>query len=129
MKLLSSRNITGVVFDGTTSISIPFANIDGLTTTLAAKQPALTSTNTIGVFNSTQFENVSSLIQIKSTFKPTTTVLVDTTTKLATVRNIAGVSFDGTTNINIDYFGLHNKPFIQYDLQPNNLYLSPSGKV
>jgi hypothetical protein len=42
------------------------AQITGLDAALTGKQATLTSTNTIGVFNTTQFENVSSLIQIKS---------------------------------------------------------------
>ena len=44
IKLVSSRNITGVAFDGTASIAIPFANIDGLTTALAVKQATINST-------------------------------------------------------------------------------------
>jgi hypothetical protein len=56
-------------------------------------------------------------------FKPATAVLADTATvatKLATARTIAGTSFDGTTNINIDYFALNNKPII---LQPTTTNL------
>lgn len=29
----------------------------------------------------------------------------------------------------MDYYGLNNKPFIQYDLQPNNLYSSSRGNL
>ena len=49
-----------------TSYTHTTAQITGLDTALTGKQATLTSTNTIGVFNTTQFENVSSLIQIKS---------------------------------------------------------------
>ena len=44
MQLVSSRNIAGVAFNGTTSIAIPFANIDGLTAELATKQATINST-------------------------------------------------------------------------------------
>jgi hypothetical protein len=50
-------------------------------------------------------------------------VLADTATtatKLAIARTIAGSSFDGTANINIDYFALNNKPII---LQPTTTNL------
>ena len=44
-----------------------------------------------------------------SAFKPATAVLADTATALATSRNIAGVGFNGTANIDIPYFNLTNK--------------------
>jgi hypothetical protein len=56
-------------------------------------------------------------------YKPANAVLADTATvatKLATARTIAGTSFDGTANINIDYFALNNKPII---LQPTTTNL------
>jgi hypothetical protein len=49
-----------------TSHTHTIANVSGLQTALDGKQATLTSTNTIGIFNTTQFENVNSLIQIKS---------------------------------------------------------------
>jgi hypothetical protein len=39
-----------------------------------------------------------------SLYKPAGAVLADTTTALATSRNIAGTPFNGTTDIIIDYF-------------------------
>ena len=87
-----------------TSHTHTIANITNLQTTLDGKQATLTSTNTIGVFNSAHFENVSSAIQIKSSFKPTTTVSADTAVKLASSVNIAGVAFDGSGSIHLDYF-------------------------
>jgi hypothetical protein len=56
-------------------------------------------------------------------YKPANAVLADTAsvaTKLATARTIAGTSFDGSANINIDYFALNNKPII---LQPTTTNL------
>jgi hypothetical protein len=53
-------------------------------------------------------------------YKPANAVLADSATKLATARTIAGTSFDGTANINIDYFALNNKPII---LQPTTTNL------
>ena len=41
--------------------------------------------------------------------KPATAVLADTATALATSRNIAGVGFNGTANIDIPYFNLTNR--------------------
>jgi hypothetical protein len=82
-----------------------------------------TSANTIGIFNSSQFENVSSAIQIKSSWKPSGVVLADTATILATSRTIAGVAFNGSADIAIDYFGLNNKP-ISLIPSTTNLQLS-----
>ena len=48
-----------------------------------------TSANTIGIFNSTQFENVSSLIQIKSSWKPTTSGTADTANGLSAGTSIS----------------------------------------
>ena len=48
-----------------------------------------TSANTIGIFNSTQFENVSSLIQIKSSWKPTTAGTADTANGLSAGTSIS----------------------------------------
>jgi hypothetical protein len=53
-------------------------------------------------------------------YKPANAVLADTATALATARTIAGTSFNGTANINIDYFALDNKPII---LQPTTTNL------
>jgi len=56
-------------------------------------------------------------------YKPANAVLADsatTATKLATGRNIAGVLFDGTGDIAIDYFSLNSKPII---LQPTTTNL------
>jgi hypothetical protein len=53
-------------------------------------------------------------------FKPDNAVLADNATKLATIRTIAGANFDGTANINIDYFNLNNRPII---LQPTTTNL------
>ena len=55
-----------------------------------------------------------------SIFKPDNAVLADNATKLATIRTIAGANFDGTANINIDYFNLNNRPII---LQPTTTNL------
>jgi hypothetical protein len=47
-----------------------------------------------------------------SLYKPTTSGNADTATILATTRTIAGADFNGSANINIDYFNLNNKPII-----------------
>jgi hypothetical protein len=68
--------------------------------------------------------NITGNYRVNSTiYKPANAVLADTAsvaTKLATARTIAGTSFDGTANINIDYFALNNKPII---LQPTTTNL------
>ena len=60
--------------------------------------------------------NITGNYRVNSTiYKPANAVLADTATvatKLATIRTIAGADFDGTANINIDYFNLNNKPII-----------------
>ena len=74
--------------------------------------------------------------------KPATAVLADAATKLATSRNIAGVLFDGTVDIAVDYFSLNNKPITiiptttnllvssSYDLLvPNKLGVGTSSTV
>ena len=56
-------------------------------------------------------------------YKPANAVLADTATvatSLATSRNIAGVPFNGTADINIDYNALNNRPII---LQPTTTNL------
>jgi hypothetical protein len=45
-----------------------------------------------------------------SLYKPAEAFLANTTTALATSRNIGGTAFNGTADINIDYFALNNKP-------------------
>ena len=61
-----------------------------------------TSANTIGIFNSTQFENVSSLIQIKSSWKPTTAGTADTANGLSsgTSISITGITTSGLITAN-----------------------------
>ena len=44
LKLVSSKNIVGVAFDGSISIAIPFTNIEGLSSALAGLQAKITST-------------------------------------------------------------------------------------
>jgi hypothetical protein len=60
-------------------------------------------------------------------YKPANAVLADTATtatSLATSRNIAGVPFNGTADIAIDYFATTNKPII---LQPTTTNLQVSS--
>jgi hypothetical protein len=68
--------------------------------------------------------NITGNYRVNSTiYKPANAVLADsatTATKLATGRNIAGVLFDGTGDIAIDYFSLNSKPII---LQPTTTNL------
>jgi hypothetical protein len=45
-------------------------------------------------------------------YKPAGAVLADTATALATARTIAGTSFNGTENINLNYFSITNIPII-----------------
>ena len=227
MKLVSSRNIAGVAFDGQNSIAIPFANIDGLTAELATKQATINSTagqliigngngatttnagltwnggntlNTtnlavstyatitreltsllsggvdmfelrnnatnnlrfnqtwigandmrwqliqksnnvdyplinfrngkisVGTFSNPAYQlelvgdiNITGAYRVNGTvLKPANAVLADTATILATSRNIAGVAFNGSSDIAIDYFALNNKPII---LQPTTTNL------
>jgi hypothetical protein len=65
--------------------------------------------------------NITGAYRVNGTvLKPANAVLADTATALATSRNIAGVAFNGTADIAIDYFGLNNKPII---LQPTTTNL------
>jgi hypothetical protein len=68
--------------------------------------------------------NITGNYRVNSTiYKPANAVLADTATTavaLATSRNIAGVAFNGTADINIDYFSLNSKPII---LQPTTTNL------
>jgi hypothetical protein len=74
--------------------------------------------------------NITGSYRVNSTiYKPANTVLADTSTSLATSRNIAGTPFNGTNDIDIDYNVLNNRPFILFPLQPNNLYFTPSGNL
>jgi hypothetical protein len=54
--------------------------------------------------------NITGNYRVNGTIYRPNAVLADTATKLATIRTIAGADFDGTANINIDYFALNNKP-------------------
>jgi hypothetical protein len=94
-----------------TSHTHVIGDITNLQTTLDAKQATLTSLNTIGVFNGTQFTNNvgTSKIDIASGYKPSSATTADTATKLVNIRNIAGVGFDGSAAIDIPYFNLINK--------------------
>jgi hypothetical protein len=69
---INTKLTTAIGGKSPTSHTHPISDITLLQNTLDGKQATLTSTNTLGIFNSTQFENVSSLIQIKSGWKPTT---------------------------------------------------------
>jgi len=64
-----------------------------------------TSTDLITNMNTTHFTNnlATSKIDISSSY------VAPNATKLATIRNIAGVGFDGSGNIDIPYFNLTNK--------------------
>jgi hypothetical protein len=115
MILANSRNIAGVTFNGSGNIDIPYTNLTNKLSqvtgiTISAVTPPVisatyTSGNLISIFNSTQIENVSSVIQIKSSFKPTNAVHEDTATKLATIHTISVTDFGGMSNISIDYNG------------------------
>ena len=65
--------------------------------------------------------NITGNYRVNGTIlKPAGAVLADTATALANPRNIAGVAFNGTADIAIDYFNLNNKPII---LQPTTTNL------
>ena len=51
-------------------------------------------------------------IDILSSWKPSGAVLADTATILATTRQIAGVDFNGSSDISIPYANLTNRPWI-----------------
>jgi hypothetical protein len=63
------------------NLTLNLSSDTGITINTGVNPVTITSTytslNLIGIFNSTQFENVSSLIQIKSGWKPTTTGTAD----------------------------------------------------
>jgi hypothetical protein len=77
----SIANITNLqtTLDGkaSTTHTHAIADITNLQTTLDGKQATLTSTNLIGIFNTTQFEDVATKIQIKSSVIPAAQVQTD----------------------------------------------------
>jgi hypothetical protein len=68
------------------------------------------STNLISVFDTAQFEDATSLIKIKTNWKPTTAGTADSANKLTTSRRIANTLFDGSNDIAISYTNLEDKP-------------------
>jgi hypothetical protein len=128
-----------------TSHTHTIANITDLQTTLDAKQATLTagtgisivsntisattsaptSATLIGILNTAQFVNNTgtSKIDILSTWKPSGSVLADTTTILATTRQIAGVDFNGSSDISIPYANLTNRPWINPSVYVTNPFV------
>jgi len=128
-KLGGVKKGRGVAIDATTGAidAVPVSsdlinsmNVDHFTNNLATGKidfktsliPATpTSANLVGILNTTQFENNTGTnrVDIKNDWKPAGTILADKAVKLETSRNIAGVGFNGTGNIDIPYFNLINK--------------------
>jgi hypothetical protein len=120
--LTTARNIAGVAFDGSGPIDIPYfyltnkptaGNGISITAGSATTSPEIsataqtpTSASLAGILNTTQFTNNTgtSKVDISSTY------VAPKATILATSRNIAGVSFDGSGAIAIPYDNLTYKP-------------------
>jgi hypothetical protein len=122
-----------VAFNGSANIDIPYANLSSIPTTWTASQiPTLAISKTSGLqgaldakqnnLTSTTLDIVATItppnqpttINIPTTYKPTTAGTADT---LATSRNIAGVAFNGSANINIPYANLSSIPATWTDTQ------------
>ena len=86
----------------------------------------LTFNSSTGQLNATKFVGDGSGLTNISTLNQSTTGNAATATKLATARNIAGTSFDGTASINISYNNLTNKPTIPTN---NNQLTNGAGYV
>jgi hypothetical protein len=142
--LATARTIAGVSFNGTATIAIPYDNLTfkptagtGIAITAGSSilspiiNASYASVNLVGVFNTAQFVNntTTNKIDILSTWKPTTAVLADTATALATARTIAGVGFDGTVSIAIPYENLTNQPWVKSVISVNNAYMTTSRYV
>ena len=103
--------------------------IQGIKGDTGASGATITTTQLSALMNTTDhftLNGSTNKIDFKTTYKIPTAGTADT---LASSVNIAGVAFNGSTSIDIDFFKLNNKPFIQYPNQLNNLYLSPSGNL
>ena len=93
-KLATARNIAGKAFDGTSDIAIGFidlsahpSSISGYGITLAASDVPTLNQDTTG-----------------------NAATASSAAKLTTPRTISGVTFDGTTNIDIPFSGIIGKP-------------------
>ena len=86
----------------------------------------LTFNSSTGQLNATKFVGDGSGLTNISTLNQSTTGNAATATKLATARNIAGSSFDGSASINISYNNLTNKPTIPTN---NNQLTNGAGYV
>lgn len=117
-KLQTARTIAGVSFDGTANISIPFANLSSIPTTLSGY--GITDAYTKSQVDSSLSGKVSKSGDTMTGNLTAPTFIgalhgnADTATKLATARTIAGTSFDGTANINISYNNLTNLPSLAF---------------
>jgi len=96
-KLASARTIAGVSFDGTSNISL---NNNAITNGAGYITTSFTNTN--------QLTNGAGFI----TASDDITGNAATATILANARTIAGTSFNGSANIDIDFDNLTNKPTI-----------------
>ena len=106
-KLTTARSIAGVPFDGTVSISIPFANLSSRPTTIAGygitdalglsgSLPAALGTAAVGTATTAARADHVHAVPVNVTGN------AGTATKLATARTINGVSFDGSANVTIN---------------------------
>jgi hypothetical protein len=91
--LATARTIHGVSFDGT-------ANID-LSEVVADTVGAMVTSNTETGITVTYQDSDNTIDFVIGTLNQNTTGLAATATALATARNIGGVSFDGTANIDL----------------------------
>jgi hypothetical protein len=119
--LETGRNIAGVSFNGSGPIAIPYFNLTykitagsgiSITAGSATSSPEIsataqtpTSATLAGILNASHFTNNTgtSRVDISSSY------IAPNATKLATVRNIAGVGFDGSGAIEIPYYNLTYK--------------------
>lgn len=128
-KLATSRTIslTGDVtgsasFDGSANISMPSTVANNSHTHTSSNISDATNVNTANMIVKRDGSGNFSAGTITASLSGN----ASTATKLKTSRTIAGVSFDGSANINISYENLTNKPTIPEGVVVNNTLTSTS---
>ena len=102
-KLATARKIAGVSFNGSADISIPFANLTNRPT--SADGYGITD-----VVKTTGAQTITGAKTFSETIRGSISGNSATATKLATARNIAGISFDGSADISIPFANLISRP-------------------
>jgi uncharacterized protein (TIGR02145 family) len=99
-KLSNAKTINGVAFDGTSNITVP-ADAGTLTGTSLKSTVTGSSLTTVGTLIDLTVTNPIAGSITGNAATATSATTAGTATKLATARNINGVAFDGSGDINI----------------------------